>query len=120
MTAIKDQSMLRDEHLDEDERVLKRLGIKYLDFAHPPVGHVYSVMVEELGIEKPDFQKFIDRLNKYIEVGGDGFARIKSKNEYLSPRAARKFCTYLQYEWPSISEEVFCKIVKEAYGGYLY
>ena len=123
MPAFKNKSMMEDERMNERQKTLKKYKTyreKYVDGDYPPIGHVYSVMVEELGIENPDFQGFIDKLNEYIEIGGDGFARIKSKDEYLYSRTAHKFRWYLEREWKGIPESVFNKIIKEAYGGYIY
>lgn len=116
MTARKNESMLRDERMDDTQKILKKLKIKYLDGAYPPIGHFYSVMVEELNIENPDFQGFIDKLNEYISKYGNDFACIKEKNKYLYCRTAHYVIDYLQGEFKDISKSSLQKLICEAHG----
>ena len=115
---MKNQSMLVEEKMDDEEKIIKRYG--YLGGAYAPVGHVYSVIVEKLDINNPDIYEFIKILNEYIEIGGDGFACIHSPMERFYSRTVNKLCRYLAGEFPEITEKEIEEIAKEACGGYLY
>ena len=117
--AFKNHSMLEDERLDDVRKIKKRFKIKYLDDAYPPVGHVYSVMVEEFGIERPDINRFIEELNEYIKIGGDGFACIHNPLESFYSRTATKLGHYLsdKFRKGEISKDSFNVIMKAAIGG---
>lgn len=115
--AQKNQSMLEDDRMKEERKFRNKLK-QFKGKLFPPIGHVYSVMVEELGIEKHDFKKFINDFNKIIEIGGCGYARIKDINDYMNSKAAYRIRWYLEDYHSGESEEVIDKIVTEAYGGY--
>lgn len=118
MDAFENHSMLDDERMSDEEKTIKRYG--RLGKAYAPVGHVYSVIVEELDINNPDIDEFIETLNEYIKIGGDGFACIHSPMECFYSRTIHKLCRYLAGEFPEITETKIWKIVKKAYGGYIF
>ncbi len=49
-----------------DEASLKRNKKELLDAIRIPAGHLLSVIVEEMGIEKPDVKKMIRDWNAYV------------------------------------------------------
>lgn len=121
---MKNRSMLEDERKDEVQKALKKNRCKYLDGCYATVGHVYSVMVEMLNIKNPDIHRFIEELNEYIEIGGDGFACVKDPTKQLYSRTFSKLAwylsDYLKKREPEIENRVrlFVAIMKEASGGY--
>ncbi len=93
------------ERMDIIKKAQKRFQVKYVDNSRvgAPVGHVYSVMVEELGIKNPDLQGFMNEFNEYIKIGGDGFACVKSPLDHLYSRTQSKLKSMLQ-------EKIFTKV----------
>ena len=120
--ALKNHSMLEEERLNSEEKVLRKFKIKFFDGAFAPVGHVYSVMVEECDIKKPDINGFIAELNEYIKIGGDGYACIKKPTTYFYSKTATRLRWYLaeKVKRGEISTKAFKTIMLEAIGGHDY
>jgi len=106
--------MLEDLRMNEQDRILKMYRVSWLDATFSTVGHVYSVMVEELNI-KPDLAGFIEKLNKYIEVGGDGFACVKSPLDDFTWKRFYPLQSFLFREFSCIERSSFTKIVRSAW-----
>lgn len=79
--VIKNHSML--ERISSEDRAKSRFNVEFLDSIGTSVGHIFSVLVEELGDENPNLPSMIFELNKYISVGGNGFARVESLNDTI-------------------------------------
>ena len=63
------------------EKIKIKYETEYLDEIDTPVGHILSILVEELGRTDIDLPKLIDEINEKISIGGDGYARIRDINE---------------------------------------
>ena len=63
------------------ERIKRKYETDYLDEIDTPVGHILSILVEELGRTNVDLAKLIEEINEKISIGGDGHARIRDINE---------------------------------------
>ncbi len=109
MVAFKNHLMIKESSQSKNDIHIIR--------TYPSVGHVYSVMIEEIGITNPNLANFIAKLNKYIALGGNGFACVESPLDNLYDRTAVKFCRFLEGEYPELPPATFEKIAKEAYGG---
>ena len=116
MSAFKNQSMMRHYRMSHGEKALMRNGEWE---SYSTVGHVYTVMVEELKINNPDIGKFIKKLNEYIEVGGDGFACVSSPNEFFYSRTVWKLDSMLRAEYPDANVVSIYKILIEAHSGFM-
>lgn len=106
---------LADEKMNPNKLILKKFNCRYLDGTYSTIGHVFSVMVEVLKIEKPSIELFIMKLNEYIEIGGDGFARVSKPTKYLYSRTTHKLARYLRGEFPNITKDQFDTIIRSAY-----
>ena len=86
MVAIK----THPEQLSLEQEAMRLNGVRDLDAANIPLGHVLSVLVEVLGDYNPDIHRYIAGLNKSISLGGNGFAKFNDLSEpfrtYLSKR----------------------------------
>ena len=63
------------------EKIKRRYETDYLDEIDTPVGHILSILVEELGKTNIDLSRFIEEINEKISIGGNGYARIRKINE---------------------------------------
>jgi len=118
---LHNHSMIEEERLNEEEKIKKKFRTQYLDQTYAPVGHVYSVMVEELGIENPSSVKdFIEELNKYIKIGGAGYAFIKSPLDRFYFLTTNRLEWYLRamLDQEKINKRQLERIMKAAYPPY--
>ena len=120
MNAIKNQSMLEDERMDERQKLFKKYRTQWADNMFATVGHIYSIIVEEMNIEDPDLWKFIRQLNEYIEISGDGFAKVSGPTDCFNSRRGYKLSWLLRNEFPNMTDELHDKIIKEVHGGYMF
>ena len=119
--VLHNHSMIEEERLDEEERIKKKFRVRYLDQTYAPVGHVYSVMVEELGIENPSSIKdFIEELNKYNRIRGSGYAFIESPLDYFYFLTTNRLEWYLRamLDKGEINKRQLERIMKAAYPPY--
>lgn len=63
------------------EKIKRKYETEYLDEIDTPVGHILSILAEELRITKINLPKLIEEINECISIGGDGHAKIKDINE---------------------------------------
>jgi hypothetical protein len=63
--------------LTTETNALKKFNAHWQTDIKTPVGHILSVLMEELEIEKPNLSGIINDINQYISIGGNGFATIK-------------------------------------------
>lgn len=77
MVVIKNHSA----KLSLEQEAMRLNGVKDLDAANIPLGHVLSVLVEVLGDYNPDISKYIAGLNESISLGGNGFAKFNDLTE---------------------------------------
>ncbi|NOY35815.1 MAG: hypothetical protein GXP44_02760 [bacterium] len=114
MPAFHNHSMLEDDRRDPVEKIKKEFRLKkYLDGAYSTVGHTYAVIVEVCDIRNPDIREFIEELNKRIEVGGCGYARISSPLDYLYSLTLHRLAWLL--DDMKIGEKEQEKILEAAY-----
>ncbi len=120
-TSFKNHSMLEETKLNNKERMLKRFNTKWLEKCYAPVGHVYSVIVEELNIKNPDLQGFIETINQDLTSNGNSFACIKNPLETFYSRTIRPLSRFLgeKIRDGEITEKSCDLIMKEACGGVL-
>lgn len=121
---MKNRSMLDEAAIDGDKLTENRFEAavkdeflkRYRVFA--PVGHIYSVMVEEAEIKSPNLSKFVDELNGYIRRGGNAFACVGGAMDHISPRAASSLHRYLadHVSRRRISKEAAINVMKAATG----
>ncbi len=105
MTVFENHSILEDE---ENSRQI-------LDEAYVTAGHVCSVVLKNLrkaGIELSR-EKFLEKWNKIIEIGGCGYARIKDleSREEVSSLALDRLGVLLQTL--KVPMDIYIKIYKE-------
>lgn len=103
---------------EKTKEVMKRFNTKYIDTTDvfAPLGHIYSVYIEEAKIENPDFNKFVEEL-KEIDY------RVKystHNNPYLSVINPETIHLYLhkKIQEKKIGINSAKKIMLEAIGGY--
>jgi hypothetical protein len=106
--------MLEDLRADEHDRILKMYRVRWLDDTFSTIGHVYSVMVEELNI-KPDLPRFIEKLNEYIKIGGNELFCVKSPLDNFTWKRFLPLQRFLSREFPGIERNSFTKIVRSAW-----
>jgi hypothetical protein len=121
MTAFKNHSMLREARLTKKEKIIKetetleRVEVDWHRKVFPPIGHIYSLLVEELKIEKPNFNKFLEEFNDYLVSGA--LPEIDEPHKPLSDMAAIDLCIYIKANF-SLTEDQFEKIKAETYNYY--
>lgn len=120
MPAFYNHSIIEDERLNRHEQLQKQFQTKWFDNMYATVGHVFTVMVEVLEIENPFIEIFIMKLNEYIDIGGDGFARVSKPTDKFYSRTVNKLSRYLRGEFPDITKEQFDTIMRSAYPVYPY
>ena len=120
MSALTNHSMLEDERLNYREKLQKQYRKKSFGGMYGTVGHVFTVMVEVLEIKQPFIATFITTLNKYIEIGGNGFACVSKPTDKFYSRTTNKLAHYLRNEFPDITKEQFNAIMKAAYPPHPY
>ncbi len=111
--------MMEEFRMSEDQKILKMYKVRWLDSTFSTIGHVYSVIVEELDIEGPDLNDFIKRLNEYIKIGGNGFACVEGPMDSFTWKRFYPLQTFLLRELSNITTDSFNKIVKAAYPAFV-
>lgn len=62
---------------------MRKFNSHYVSEVQTPIGHILSVIVEELKVEKPNLKKIVDEINNYIFQSGNGHAKIRSINDKI-------------------------------------
>ena len=123
-TVYHNLSMIEDERMTEYKRMAKRYKCNpnTSSAVGAPIGHVYSVMVEELNIEKPDLNAFIKELNTYIINNHDSFACLKSPTDNLYSKTLVSLYILLQHKIFEENLEIKSakKIIRESIEDYDY
>jgi hypothetical protein len=119
--AFKNYSMLEDNEMSVIERLKRKFGLETLDSPRmfAPLGHVYSVMVEVLGIEEPDLRGFIDDINNLMgEYNKSSHVKHPAASTYHY--TALKIKDYLcdQVRIGRMEKSQAKRIMEEAIGGF--
>lgn len=117
--ALKNHSMLEEERMDDRRKISRTYRIKSWINTYAPVGHVYSIMMEEMNIKNPDIHGFIAELKK---LSGSELACINDPTTPLYSKTASALRKYLhdKVQKGEISKKSFRTIMFEAHGGWDY
>ncbi len=118
MTALKNHSMLKDARLTKKEQTIKeieKLGKNWRRKMLPSIGHIYSLLVEELKIDNPNFNKFLQEFNDYLVRGA--LHEINEPNKPLDAMVAIDLCIYIEENF-TLTKDQFEKIKAETYNYY--
>ncbi|MBR9677043.1 hypothetical protein GOV04_02785 [Candidatus Woesearchaeota archaeon] len=122
--ASKNHSMLEEASMSEQKAIFakmrKQLGL-YNPAMNAPLGHVYTTIVEELGIEDPCIDNFIEELLLEFENIGERTSMVKDPKESISfSSLCYPLTNWLRKreEFKTISDKAFKKIEAQAKGHY--
>ena len=111
-------SMIQEGKMTLVDKTRQRFRVRFLDDPriNAPIGHIYSVFCEELGIENPNMESFIEELNGYINDYDSKIKRppFQKLGYYGIPGLQRMLQDYISKEKMSVDSAV--RVLDEALG----
>ena len=115
----KNQSMLEEERMKQEEKALRKFQGNTLEACQSTLGHAYSVYVEEIKMEHPNLNWFMEELNKHIF---ENHAYFKDSCEQFNSKKSHGLKMFLLNEIGRrrLSKESAKKIMQEIHPGVGY
>jgi hypothetical protein len=91
------RSMIEDLHRDKENLAMRANKTQYLEGLRNPIGHVLSVLVEELGDSKPNTTNYLDAINQYVAIGGNEIASFTNLSDIVGEKGRMGLSRFLKY-----------------------
>lgn len=116
-SSMKNHSMMEDYRRDPKMEALRANNVELLNYIRVPVGHILSVIVEEMKEHNPDVNEIAEKWNKHVENMYSTIYRFKDFSDILTDGDALYYGLnkYLMFE-KNIGYESSKRVINAALG----